>query len=436
MNRRAVGWLLGRVVLLLAAFQLVPAAIAALYREERAFQGCLLGAATSALIGAALWLAFRGAGVTKEGRPDYFRREGLAAVGLAWFAAAVLGGLPFLFSGVMDSPADAFFETSSGFTTTGSSILSAAEIDALPRSIAFWRAFTHWLGGIGIIIVFVVLFPAGGRSLFRSEVSGISREATRARVRDSALGLMRVYVLLTAAHVGLMYVFHRDLFDCVLHAFSTLATGGFSSHGTSAAFFASWKVELVLVLFMALAGLNFDLYDTAQRQGWRAGWRAFVRSSEARAFLGLLSGSTLVIALFLWFWGGSNGSAGATVPDYSSFGRCVRDALFAVASLQSCTGYATADFDRWPDVCRVLLVALMAYGIAGPIGHVVARSAKVPELPVRWNMVKGPWFDNNLATLEVRDRGLHMWWATGVVEDGEHERPRLVEVASVDVDPR
>jgi trk system potassium uptake protein TrkH len=380
-NQQAVGWLLGRVILLMAGFQLVPALVAAWYREERAFEGCLLGALCCALIGGGLSFFFRGSHVTKEGRPDYFRREGLAAVGLAWFAAAVLGALPFLFSGVMSSVVDAFFESTSGITTTGSSILAAAEIDALPRGISFWRAFEHWLGGIGIIIVFVLLFPAGGRSLFRSEVSGISREAARARVRDSAFGLLRIYLFLTVAHAALLYVFTRDAFDSVVHAFSTLATGGFSNHGESAAYFGSWKVELVLVLFMLLAGVNFDIYDTTQRKGLRAGWRALSTSTEVRAYFGLLAGGTLFIALFLWFWGGSNGLQGTVLPDYSSLRLCLRDSLFTVTSLQTCTGYATANYDLWPDACRLLLVALTAIGAcAGSTGGGI----KVVRFVILW----------------------------------------------------
>jgi trk system potassium uptake protein len=384
-NKRAVGWLLGRVILLLAGFQLVPALVAAGYREERAFEGCLASALTCAFLGGVLVFLFRGSSTTKEGRPDYFRREGLAAVGLAWLAAAVLGALPFLFSGTMDSFADAFFEASSGFTTTGSTILRAAEIDALPRGISFWRAFSHWLGGIGIIIVFVLLFPAGGRSLFRSEVSGISREAARARVRDSAFGLLRIYVFLTAAHVGLMYAVYPDLFDCVIHAFSSLATGGFSNHGASAAFFNSWKVELVLMVFMFLAGVNFDHYDTVQRQGFGAGWRSLRRSSEARAYFGIVFGSSLLIAFFLWFWGGSNGASDSALPDYSRLSLCLRDAFFSVTSLQTCTGYATANFDLWPDVCRLMLVVLTAVGAcAGSTGG----GLKVVRLVILW---KATW---------------------------------------------
>jgi trk system potassium uptake protein TrkH len=380
-NQQAVGWLLGRVILLMAGFQLVPALVAAWYREERAFEGCLLGALCCALLGGGLSLLCRGSHMTKEGRPDYLRREGLAAVGLAWFSAAVLGALPFLFSGTLRSFPDAFFEAASGFTTTGSSILTAADIDALPRGMAFWRAFTHWLGGIGIIIVFVLLFPAGGRSLFRSEVSGISREAARARVRDSAFGLLRIYVFLTAVHAALLYAFHRDVFDCVVHAFSTLATGGFSSHGASIAFFASWRVELVIVLFMFLAGVNFDIYDTVQRKGWRAGWRVFAGSTEVRAYFGIMAVSALAIALGLWFWGGSNGLPGIALPDYSSLLLCLRDSVFTVTSMQTSTGYATANYDAWPDACRMILVVLTVIGgCAGSTGG----GMKVVRFVILW----------------------------------------------------
>jgi trk system potassium uptake protein TrkH len=384
-NHRAVGWLLGRVILLLAVFELVPAAVAAFYRERAVVEGCVLAATVCALIGGSLTFVFRGGHLTREGRPDYFRREGLAAVGLAWLAAAVLGALPFLFSGALNSFADAFFESASGFTTTGSSILTAEQIDAFPRGLHFWRAFTHWLGGIGIIIVFVLLFPAGGRSLFRSEVSGISREAARARVRDSALGLLRIYLVLTAAHVALMYAVYPDLFDCVIHAFSSLATGGFSNHGASVGFFQSWRVELVLVLFMFLAGINFDMYDIVQRRGLRAGLRALLASGEVRAYGGLLFGSVLVIALTLWVWGGSNGRAGHALPDYSRLSLCLRDALFSVTSLQSCTGYATANYDLWPDTCRLLLVGVTAIGAcAGSTGG----GLKVVRVVILW---KGAW---------------------------------------------
>jgi len=381
LNTRAVGWLTGCVILLLAAFMLVPALVGAWYREERVFEGFLLAALTSALAGGTLALLFRGSIVTAEGRPDYFRREGLAAVGLAWVSAAVFGGLPFLFCGALSSFPDSFFEAASGFTTTGATIFTADEIDALPRGVNLWRAFTHWLGGIGIIIVFVLLFPAGGRSLFRSEVSGISREAARTRVRDSAFGLLRIYVFLSLLHMAALFVFVPDLYECIVHAMSTLGTGGFSSHGASIAYFLSWKVELVIIFFMLAAGVNFDVYDVAQRKGLRAGLKAITSSVEVHAYLGIVAVASGVIALMLWFWGGSNGAEGTPFPDYSRFVTCVRDSVFSVTSLQTSTGYVTANFDQWPDACRTILVVVSAIGAcAGSTGG----GLKVIRVVILW----------------------------------------------------
>jgi trk system potassium uptake protein TrkH len=368
-NLRAVAWLLGCVLLLMAGFMLVPAVVSSWYREQGTVEGCLLAALVTAALGGLLTFTCRGSTLTGEGRVDYFRREGLAAVGLAWLLAAAVGALPFLFSGALQSPVDAFFESASGFTTTGATILTGEAIEGLSRGMAFWRSFTHWLGGIGIVLVFVVLFPTGGRSLFRSEVPGISREAVQQRVRDSAIGLVRVYVGLTLAEVVLLWLLEHDLFEAFIHAFGTLATGGFSSHSSSVAHFGSWKVELVIVVFMFMAGINFAVYDTFLRKGARVAWRQAVGSSEIRLYAGLVVGSTLLIALVLWFWGGSNGDPTAGEPDYSSMLLSMRDSIFAVVSIVTSTGYATANFDQWPDVCRVLLLLLAVSGAcAGSTG--------------------------------------------------------------------
>jgi len=172
-NLRAVAWLLGCVALLLASFLLLPGVLALAQGDVPGARAFALSAALAAAPGALLWRAFRGSMVTPDGRVDFHRREGLAAVGLSWLVAAVVGALPYWDSGYMSSPIDALFESASGFTTTGCSILSAERIDLLPKALAFWRALTHWIGGIGIVLVFVVLFPVGGRSLYRSEVVGV-----------------------------------------------------------------------------------------------------------------------------------------------------------------------------------------------------------------------------------------------------------------------
>ena len=369
MNLRAVGWLLGCVLLLLAAFLLVPAAVGAYYAEWKAVRGCLWSTLIAGVVGGGAVLVFRGSRI-RDGRPDFFRREGLAVVGLSWLFAGLFGALPFLLSGVISSPIDAFFESTSGITTTGATILSGEAIDRMPRAISFWRSFTHWMGGVGIVLVFVVLLPTGGRNLFRSEVPGISREATQQRVRDSALALVRVYVLLTVIQTICLVLSGLGFFEAVVHAFGTLATAGFSTHSTSIGYYDSWLVEFVIIVFMFVAGINFGIYDIALRSGPRRAWRVIVGSAEIRIYCAMIAIVTLVITVALWlFWGGSNGAQGSTLPDYRSFGLALRDALFTVVSIQTTTGYTTADFDQWPQFCRVLLMSVAFVGAcAGSTG--------------------------------------------------------------------
>ncbi|MCB9915349.1 MAG: TrkH family potassium uptake protein [Planctomycetes bacterium] len=372
MNLRAVAWLLGCVSLIVAAFLLAPAAVALYYGESVGLWASLASALVSGAVGGALVRWNRGSRLTADGRPNYFRREGLAVVGLSWLVAGVLGALPYMFSGLLPSPVDAVFEAVSGFTTTGSTVLSGEQIDSLhetARAMGFWRSFTHWLGGFGIVMVFVVLFPTGGRSLFRSEIPGIAREAGHQRVRDSAITLMKIYVGLSAAEFVLLVLVGMGGFDAALHTFGTIATGGFSDYSTSVAWFASFKVELVIGVFMFVAGINFAYYDLVLRSGLRSGWRAIVGSAEVRMYSLLTFGSIVVIATVLWFWGGSNGLADSALPDYRSYGLALRDSFFSVISLVTSTGYGTADFDQWPQVCRVWLMVLCVVGAcAGSTG--------------------------------------------------------------------
>lgn len=376
MNLRAVALMLGQVLFLLAAFLCVPALVAWGYGEMRDVWSFLVSAGISAVLGALLCWTNKGATKTADGHLNYFRREGLAVVGLVWLLVSVVGGLPFLLSGVLASPVDALFEAASGFTTTGSTVMTGDGIDGMPKSIAFWRSFTHWLGGFGIVMVFVVLFPTGGRSLFRSEIPGIAREAGHHRVRDSAIGLLRIYFGLSAIQFFILWGMMDSWFDAAIHTFGTLATGGFSNYSDSVAHFDSFGVELVIVVFMLLAGINFAIYDIMLRKGPRAGWRGIVTSLEAKTFLGIVFGATVIIGFVLWLWGGSAGLSPeevpaelAGLPDYRHLGVAMRDSLFQVVCLQTSTGYGTADFNRWPEVCRMLLMMICVIGAcAGSTG--------------------------------------------------------------------
>lgn len=354
MNLRAVGWLLGCVTLIVAAFLLVPMGVALLHGELAHARAFALSAAISALVGLVLLVRNRGSIRTVEGRPDFYRREGLAVVGLAWVVAGMAGALPYVLSGAIRPPIDAFFESVSGFTTTGATILPGESIQGLSRSLGFWRCFTQWLGGFGIVMVFVILFPTGGRNLFRSEVPGIAREAGLARVRDSAIGLMRVYLAMSALQVLLLLALGLSWFDALVHTFATISTGGFSPYGQSVAAFGSWAVQLLIVGFMFAAGINFGLYDQLLRVGPSRGIRRFLGSIEVRVFAALVLGSTLLVGAAVWI---------AAVPDArESPARALLDSGFSVVSILTTTGFATADFDTWPQLARVWLMILAVIG--------------------------------------------------------------------------
>ena len=396
MNFRAVRWLLGALCFIVGAALLAPASVGFYFAEEAATRACLTSAGVSFLSGTILlwsgrnrgfrldpalplgerWRAWFAQSLTDRGRVDFFRREGLAVAGLTWFLAGALGALPYYLTELTVNPMDAIFEAVSGFTTTGSTVLPGETIDRFHgdlKSIGFWRSFTHWLGGFGIVMVFVVLFPTGGRSLFRSEIPGIAREAGRQRVRDSAVSLLWVYLGLSVLQFALLHlVGEMSLFDSVIHTFGTIATGGFSNYSESVAAFGSFRVELIIGVFMFLAGINFAYYQLALEKGWAGfgrAWREAVSSTEVRVYAGLTFGSILMIGTVLWFWGGSNGAEGSDLPDYRSYLHALRDAFFQVICLETSTGYGTADFDRWPQVCRIWLMMLAIIGAcAGSTG--------------------------------------------------------------------
>lgn len=347
--------MLGVVLLLMAGFLSIPAAVGVLLGERGPATSCAMAAVVTALVGGLVTSLFRGATRDARQRPDYFRREGLATVGLAWLVGGVAGALPFLFEGTISSPVDAFFESVSGLTTTGSTVMTAEEIDSMPAAIAFWRSFSQWLGGFGIVMVFVVIFPTGGRNLFRSEVPGISREAGHQRVRDAALMLMKIYLALSAALLVVLVLIGLPAFDAVLHTFTTIANGGFSNHSESIAYFDSATVEAVLVVFMLLSALNFAIYDTLIRVGPRPAWRKLIGSLEVRLFVGLVVGASLAIAAVLW-------SAGPSTDGASGPLEALRLSVFHVVCQITTAGYATADFDAWPQFCRITLMLVAFCG--------------------------------------------------------------------------
>ncbi len=282
-------------------------------------------------------------------------REGFAVVTFGWTFFALFGALPYLLSGAIPSPLDAIFETMSGFTTTGSTILT--EIESLPQSLLFWRALTHWLGGMGIIVLSLAILPmlgVGGMQLFKAEVPGPTADRLRPRIQDTAKLLWGVYLLLTALETLLLMLGGMSFFDAVCHSFATLATGGFSTRNASVAAYDSAYIDGVITIFMILAGVNFTLHF----QLLRGRLNEVHRNEEFRCYLGIIFFTTLIIMLFNW--------SGET---YQSLGENLRFSTFQVASIITTTGFGTADYETWPVLAQYLLVMLMFIGgCAGSTG--------------------------------------------------------------------
>ncbi|MEE8143103.1 MAG: potassium transporter TrkG [Planctomycetota bacterium] len=284
-------------------------------------------------------------------------REAFGVVAIGWTIISLLGALPFWLAGDRGIPSflDAFFESMSGFTTTGSSILLP---ESLPRGLLFWRSFTHWFGGMGIVVLTVAVLPlfgGGGYQLLRAEAPGPTADKFRPRIADTAKLLWYVYLALTLAEIALLLP-KMDLYDAICHAFGTVATAGFSTRNASIAAFNSVYVETVILVFMLLSGVNFALHIRMLRGHGILHYR----DTEFRFYLGLVAVGVLIMTALLLL-----GDYPARLDDpekYSSFGGCFRAAAFQVASIVTTTGYSTADFDSWPNVCRLLLVLLMVVG--------------------------------------------------------------------------
>jgi trk system potassium uptake protein TrkH len=340
MNLRFVSHLVAVVVVVVGVGMLASAVVSAIYGDSD-LVGMLVSAAICLVVGVPGYL------VSRNARHAYigFREAFLGAVG-SWVVATVFGAIPFVVTGVF-GPLDALFEAMSGFTTTGASVLTDY---AQPHGIMFWRSLTHWYGGMGIVVLFIALLPATGGGairLFAAESPGPSTERLTPRLRDTAKNLWFIYVGLTVLEVLILMAMGLGPFSSITHAFGTMATGGFSPEGASIGAYDSWSVELVIVVFMVLAGGSFALYY-AVLSGRR--W-ALVRDPEFRLYIGILFVSIILIGASLMIAGSHGGFTGA-----------FRDAMFQVVSIQTTTGYVSVDFDTWNSFAKTLLVLLMFVG--------------------------------------------------------------------------
>ncbi len=340
MNLPIVAKALGALILFLSCALLLPIPLA-LIDGDGSFVPLGLSSLTGALSGGGLLYRARNAD------PELAHREGFAVVTLGWAAFGLIGALPYVFSGAAPTFVDALFESFSGFTTTGATILT--DIEAIPRSLLLWRALTHWLGGMGIIVLTIAVLPmlgVGGMQLFRAEVPGPTTDRLSPRIQDTAKLLWGVYIGLTAAEVTLLLLGGMDLFESVCHAFATLATGGFSTRNASVAGFNSAYIDAVITLFMFLSGVNFALHFA-----WITGNpKKLFRNEEFRCYAGI---TLAAVALLMFF------NAFGT---YTDLLENFRYSAFQAVSILTTTGFGTADYEMWPYLCQVLLILLMFIG--------------------------------------------------------------------------
>ena len=344
MNRKMVFKTVGLMLMAEAVLLLLPTAVALIYRE---------GCAWTLLASAAIALCVGGLLRRIRAESDViYAREGFVTVAMAWLALSAVGALPFFLSREIPSYVDAFFETVSGFTTTGASILT--DVEAMSHGLQFWRSFTHWVGGMGILVFVIALVPgANDRSMhiLRAEMPGPVVGKLLPRARDTASILYKIYVGMTLVEIVLLLAGGMPLFDSLVHAFGTAGTGGFGIKADSIAGYSPY-LQWVITVFMFLFGVNFNLYYLLLIRRFRAA----LQSSEFWYYLGIVLVSITLITINI-------------MPMIENFGDAIRLSAFQVSSIMTTTGYATADFNLWPEFSKGILLLLMLIGAcAGSTG--------------------------------------------------------------------
>jgi trk system potassium uptake protein TrkH len=334
--------ILGSLIVCIGLCMLFPIGFSLYYWDGSALP-LLCSAGITTGLGLLLYLVFRSGRV----KGAISHREGMAITTLGWVAASIFGGLPFYLSGVLPQVVDCIFETTSGFTTTGASVIRNVEIVA--PGILFWRSLTHWLGGLGIVVLGLAILPflgVGGMQLYKAEVPGPVVDKLKPRLKDTAMILWKVYVFFTVAETILLMLGGMNLLDALCHTFGTLATGGFSTKNASIGYYNSVYIDTVVTIFMLLGGINFALHFQVFRGKPLAMWR----DPEFRFFLGFWLLLTLIITINCF---------GRT---YDSFWKALQYASFTVASITTTTGFSTGNFELWPPLSLCLLLLCMIVG--------------------------------------------------------------------------
>jgi trk system potassium uptake protein TrkH len=346
MKARALIYFLGALLIFLA-ISMIPAIVVALIYDDGDLKALVISAAITGILGALLFFPNR---IEHE----MSIREGFTLVSITWLSFALFGAIPFYISGYIPNFSDAFFETMSGFTTTGATILT--NVEDMPHGLLFWRSFTHWLGGMGIILLSLAILPllgVGGMQLYKAEVPGPEHDKLSPKIKDTAKILWAVYIIISFSEAVLLYIAGMDVFESLCHTFGTMATGGFSTKNASIGYYNNAFIDYIIIFFMLIAGINFSLHYQASRGKISAYWK----NPETLFFLTLIAGGTLFIAADIYLF-----------HDYS-LSEAIRKSLFQTVSIITTTGYGTDDYEMWGSASKVILFIFMFLGgCAGSTG--------------------------------------------------------------------
>ncbi len=347
MNFGMIKNICGQVIRFEAAFMALSMIVAAIYGE---FRSLVVFAVTIAVMLVISFLLM----YKKPASRSFYAKEGLITVSLSWFIISLFGAIPFTFTGTTVSFIDSLFETISGFTTTGGSILTNVEV--VDKSILFWRSFTHWIGGMGVLMFIMAILPMSGADPFhvmRAESPGPTKEKLVPKARQTAKILYLIYIGLTVSEVIFLLFGGMPLYDSIVHTFGTAGTGGFSIKNASIGAYNSVYIEVVITVFMILFGVNFSAYFLLLAKKFKG----FFTHEETRVYLGIILVSIVIISINL------------TGTVYSSAAESLRYSSFQVASIITTTGYASTDFNLWPTLSKFVLIFLMFIGAsAGSTG--------------------------------------------------------------------
>ncbi len=349
MNYKVMGRFISKILAVEAVFMIPAMLISVFDKEYKAFISFVFSILIIMAVSALLFVLGR------KAKQRFFVKEGLACVGLSWIAISLLGCLPFYISGEIPHFIDALFEMVSGFTTTGSSILP--EVETMSRGMLYWRSFSHWLGGMGVLVFLLAVTPANGRSnrftlhLLRAESPGPDVEKLAPRMRDTAMILYMLYMALTVMNIIFLLLGGMSLFDSVCTAFGTAGTGGFGIKNDSMAGYSPY-IQNVCTVFMLLFGVNFSCYYLLLLRRFKT----VLKDGELRLYLGVVVVSITAITINIYHM-------------FGSIGEALHHAAFTVASIITTTGFATVDFDKWPEFSKSIIVVLMMIGAcAGSTG--------------------------------------------------------------------